>query len=117
MAAAAPRAWVVFESVTPRGARRSQAAMDRELRTTTIAHTFEGRGEYEQDEGPDSDDEDGGASGGEVGAGDGDLLPLDLDMNLVMNMLRSVEGQDGGGGPAGNILGELGVVLGAVEAK
>ena len=95
--------------------------MDRELRDTTIARTFEHRAEFEQDDGPDSDDEEAGGAagggGGDADDGDGDLLPVDLDLNLVMNMLRSVEGQDGGSGPAGNILGELGVALGSLETK
>ena len=39
----------------------------------------------------------------------GALQPVDVDLNLVKNLLESYTSQEGGAGPASNILQSLGV--------
>ncbi|KAG0473474.1 hypothetical protein HPP92_014851 [Vanilla planifolia] len=42
---------------------------------------------------------------------DGELTPLDLDMNLVQSFLDSFTSQQGLPGPASNLLGLMGIKL------
>lgn len=42
---------------------------------------------------------------------DEDFAPINVDMNLVQNLLESYSSQQGLAGPAGNILGQMGVHL------
>lgn len=44
-------------------------------------------------------------------AGDADLTPVDVDLNLVTNLLESYSAQAGLAGPASNILQSMGVHL------
>lgn len=67
--------------------------MDRELSQTKIGTSFERLSDGSSKEGPDTD------------------FPVDLDLNLVKNMLESFEAQEGLPGPAGSILGSLGIGL------
>lgn len=48
---------------------------------------------------------------GGQGDGEGDLLPVDLDMNLVRSLVASYGAQAGLPGPAGNLAGLLGFQL------
>ena len=50
-------------------------------------------------------------AGASAAAGDDAMQPLDLDMNLVKNLLRSYTAQGGLAGPAGNLAGLLGIAL------
>ncbi len=52
---------------------------------------------------------DGGQQDGQDG--EGELQPVDLDLNLVSNMLESFASQQGLPGPASNLAGMLGVPL------
>lgn len=64
---------------------------------------------------------DGGAAadGGQQDAqgGEGELQPVDLDLNLVSNMLESFASQQGLPGPASNLAGMLGVPLSQLHAQ
>lgn len=72
------------------------AAMDAQLRGTSLAQSFA----REQREGEGGDLE--------------DLPPVDLDLNLVRNLLQSVDAQGGSAGPGTTLLGQLGASLPAV---
>ena len=52
-----------------------------------------------------------GRAAGAADADDGGLKPVDVDLGVVSNLLASVESQDGLPGPAGNLLGLMGVTL------
>ncbi len=41
--------------------------------------------------------------------GEDELEPVDVDFNLVKNIMESLSTQEGGPGPASNILGSMGV--------
>ena len=49
-----------------------------------------------------------GGGGGDTEVG-GALQPVDVDFNLIKNLLESYTSQEGGAGPASNILQSLGV--------
>eukprot|EP00850_Spirogloea_muscicola_P009755 SM000055S18289 [mRNA] locus=s55:613476:615269:+ [translate_table: standard] len=93
-----------------------EAAMRRELRGSTLAHSFEQVAppaaidearpkKYQQAEvgGRDSDDEDNSAEGG--------MAAVDVDVNLVKSLLQSYSAQQGLPGPASTLLGAMGVDL------
>jgi hypothetical protein len=44
-----------------------------------------------------------------------DLLPVDLDMNLVKNLMASFSAQEGTAGPVSNIMGHMGIGIPDVE--
>ena len=56
------------------------------------------------------DDDDGEKVGGA-------LQPVDVDFNLVKNLLESYTSQEGGAGPASNILQSLGVHIPDLECN
>lgn len=68
--------------------------MDRELSKTTIMSGFEKK--------PPNDDEFDDIE---------EFNPVDIDVNTVKNMVESYKSQLGGAGPAGNLLGSLGIKL------
>ena len=53
----------------------------------------------------------GGKDGKKEGSSAVPLQPIDLDMNLVKNLLKSVAAQQGAAGPASNLAGLLGLDL------
>ena len=53
----------------------------------------------------------GGKDGEKEGSSAVPLRPIDLDMNLVKNLLKSVAAQQGAAGPASNLAGLLGLDL------
>jgi hypothetical protein len=57
----------------------------------------------------------GGKDGEKKGAAAAPLRPIDLDMNLVKNLLKSVAAQQGAAGPASNLAGMLGLDLPHVD--
>lgn len=38
-----------------------------------------------------------------------DMQPVDIDLNLVKNIMESLSTQEGGPGPASNLLGSMGI--------
>jgi len=91
------------------------AQMERELRGTTLAKTFErvpsaaqgagaegssGKRDKQEEEGEDMDE-------------DEDLPPVDVNLNLVRHLLESVAAQGSLPGPASNMLGEVLKSMGA----
>lgn len=82
-------------------------AMEEQLGGTSMAESFD-RGEPVAAAATAA----GGDGQRDGHAGDGELLrPVDLDMNLVKSLLRSVAAQQGLSGPAGNLAGLLGMEL------
>eukprot|EP00038_Savillea_parva_P012957 m.208038 g.208038 ORF g.208038 m.208038 type:complete len:760 (-) comp24002_c0_seq1:88-2367(-) len=77
------------------------AQMDAELAGTKVMESFAG---------DDSGDEES-ASSGKANQEDGMTAPLDIDLNLVRNTLKSFSAQQGLSGPASNLLGSLNVYL------
>eukprot|EP00884_Botryococcus_braunii_P000670 jgi/Botrbrau1/10603/Bobra.0358s0022.1 len=73
-------------------------AMAAELRDTAMASTFE-RLPTQAESGRDDMEE------------DGDLLPVDVDYNLVQSLLESFSQQQGRPGPVSNLAGILGLSL------
>ncbi|KAM6329633.1 protein ecdysoneless homolog isoform 1-T2 [Podargus strigoides] len=81
--------------------------MDRELAHTNVGKSFTTQKKgassvhatTSQTAGPDS------------GAEDAELVPVDVDMNLVTNLLESYSAQSGLAGPTSNILQSMGVYL------
>lgn len=71
--------------------------MDRELLQTNIGKSF--------------------AVDEEEGSSPGDVLPVDIDFNLVQNLLESYCSQEGRPGPATNILQTLGINLPHHDAR
>ena len=54
------------------------------------------------------------AEGEEQGEGDeggSEVLPVDINLNLVKNLLQSYSAQDGLAGPVSNLLGSMGLTL------
>ena len=52
---------------------------------------------------------DAGADAGELT--EEELMPVDVDVNLVQNLLASYEAQEGLAGPVGNLAGLLGLQM------
>ncbi|KAJ3163178.1 hypothetical protein HDU86_002347 [Geranomyces michiganensis] len=77
-----------------RATRTLMREMDLELARTKVGASF-ATAKREEDEGDDSTDP----------------APIDLDLNLVQNILASFEAQEGLPGPAGTMLGSLGIRL------
>jgi hypothetical protein len=92
--------------------RQYMAAMDAQLRGTTLEQSFEPvrrrtpQGE-EGEEAPSEGEEE--SDGDREGADSDDELPVDVDANLLKYMLESFNAQMGQSGPASNLLRELGV--------
>ncbi|GIL58795.1 hypothetical protein Vafri_13788 [Volvox africanus] len=90
------------------------SAMQAELVGTTLAQSFD-VGFGTTGKGAGSSGSGGGGLGGPgiTGAGPptAGLEPVDLDMNLVRNLLRSYTAQQGNAGPAGNMAAMLGMSL------
>ncbi|XP_066099308.1 protein ecdysoneless homolog [Saccopteryx bilineata] len=83
------------------------AQMDRELAHTSIGKSFTTQKQVEslsQTTSNNSDEEDSGAGGSAV-------VPVDVDLNLVSNILESYSSQAGLAGPASNLLQSMGVQL------
>lgn len=81
----------------------AMTAMDAQLRGTTLAQSF-------------ARQQNGAVEGEEAGhAGDGDLPPVDLDLNLVRNLLQSVDAQGPEAGPGTTLMAQLGASLPAVS--
>lgn len=78
--------------------RRLMKEMDRELRNTKLAADFE----KVPAEALHPDDEQKELVGGEE-----DLRPVDVNLNLVKNILDSIEAEAGLAGPSSNLLKEL----------
>ncbi|XP_066205228.1 protein ecdysoneless homolog [Saccopteryx leptura] len=81
--------------------------MDRELAHTSIGKSFTTQKQVEslsQTTSNNSDEEDSGAGGSAV-------VPVDVDLNLVSNILESYSSQAGLAGPASNLLQSMGVQL------
>ncbi|NXM76189.1 ECD protein, partial [Serilophus lunatus] len=74
--------------------------MDRELAQTNVGKSF-----TPQSKGASS------VKAAGSGAGDTELAPVDVDMNLVANLLESYSAQAGLAGPTSNILQSMGVYL------
>ncbi|KXZ46863.1 hypothetical protein GPECTOR_40g597 [Gonium pectorale] len=90
------------------------AAMQAELAGTTLTRTFESvPAALEQAAASAS----GKGESREATGDDGSLQPVDLDMNLVRNLLRSYTAQQGSAGPVGNIAGMLGLSLPAGDVE
>ena len=77
-------------------------ALEDQLRDTRMAESFDRMLAGSSSKGGDSKH---AADGGTNGA----LEPVDLDMNLVRSLLKSVSAQQGLAGPAGNLAGLLGI--------
>ncbi|KAM8774668.1 protein ecdysoneless homolog isoform 1-T2 [Rhynchonycteris naso] len=83
------------------------AQMDRELAHTSIGKSFTTQKQVESlspTTSNNSDEEDSGAGGSAV-------VPVDVDLNLVSNILESYSSQAGLAGPASNLLQSMGVQL------
>ena len=98
-------------------------ALEAQLRGTTLGQTYE-----EDQEGPGAQGPGigsgapgragrsaAGAAEGEGGPGEGGLQPINLDVNLVKNLMKSVGFQEGLSGPASNLAGLLGLRLPVVR--
>lgn len=72
--------------------------LDPTPRKTNASKLSNGKGKEKMEEGSDGESED---EGGEV----------DIDYNLVKNMLEAFKGQTGMSGPAGNLMGSMGVSM------
>jgi hypothetical protein len=104
------------EEEEEKGAMKAyMAQMERELRGTTLAKTFDrvpsvaqgggaggnsGRRDKQEEEAEDMDE-------------DEELPPVDVDLNLVRHLLESVAAQGSLPGPASNMLGEVWKSMGA----
>ncbi|XP_062192210.1 protein ecdysoneless homolog [Phragmites australis] len=76
-------------------------ALNKELSSTTIKKSFA--------RAPLSDANNEGPSEMDVSATDGEMTPVDVDLNLVESILNSYSSQQGLPGPASNLLGLMGV--------
>ena len=104
-----------------------QAAMDAQLSSTHIGESFmrqertrapPGPREASADGGGPADaagDDEGGAEGGD--GSDGELPPVAVDLNLVKNLMSSVDAQHGAAGPVTGLLGGVGVSLHSHEER
>ena len=89
------------------------SALEEQLRDTRMAESFDRRTDPAAPSAPanKADSSSGGPEGASGVAAGGVLQPVDLDMNLVKSLLRSVAAQQGLAGPAGNLAGMLGINL------
>ncbi len=78
------------------------AALEEQLAGTRMAESFECAAATNEGEPVDDDDQQGEPT---------KLRPVNLDMNLVKSLLRSVAAQEGQAGPAGTLVGLLGIEL------
>ncbi|XP_064173056.1 protein ecdysoneless homolog isoform X2 [Anguilla rostrata] len=82
--------------------RKYMDEMDQELKDTNIGQSFAQNG----------GDRSGPAEGlVQPGDSEEEVLPLDVDLNLVTNLLQSLSSQAGLAGPASNLLQSLGIHL------
>lgn len=81
-------------------------ALNQELSNTSIKETFSRAPHHTNDEGPSN-----------VADSDGEMAPVDVDLNLVESFLNSYSSQQGLPGPASNLLGLMGVKVPPPDGK
>jgi len=81
-------------------------ALNQELSKTSIKETFSRAPHNTSNEGPSN-----------AADSDGELAPVDVDLNLVESFLNSYSSQQGLPGPASNLLGLMGVKVPAPDGK
>ncbi|CAM0954983.1 unnamed protein product [Alopecurus aequalis] len=81
-------------------------ALNLELSTTSIQETFSRSQHYTNNEGPSN-----------AADSDGEVAPVDVDLNLVESLLNSYSSQQGLPGPASNLLGLMGVKVPPPDGK
>eukprot|EP00037_Helgoeca_nana_P021072 m.211846 g.211846 ORF g.211846 m.211846 type:complete len:746 (+) comp25506_c0_seq16:1458-3695(+) len=85
-----------------------EAQMDAELAGTKVMESFALDADDDDDETGRGDD---GTTARDADSEDTDEQPLDIDLNLVRNALKSFSAQHGMAGPVSNLLGSLDVYL------
>lgn len=81
-------------------------ALNQELSNTSIKETFSRAPHHSNDEGPSN-----------AADSDGEMAPVDVDLNLVESFLNSYSSQQGLPGPASNLLGLMGVKVPPPDGK
>ncbi|XP_047071244.1 protein ecdysoneless homolog [Lolium rigidum] len=81
-------------------------ALNQELSNTSIKETFSRAPHHTNDQGPSN-----------AADSDGEMAPVDVDLNLVESFLNSYSSQQGLPGPASNLLGLMGVKVPPPDGK